>query len=131
MKERFFDNFKMHFPITAKLTESYRKTGLYDLTVKLSDGTSVLYDDMQHSIRRLPKDCLKMTETECRREFGMRLRNLMFLKSITQTDLSEKTGISQTTISGYLNGKGTPSFYNVDKIAKALKCSTDDFRYID
>lgn len=131
MKERFFNNFKMHFPVTAKLTESYRKTGLFELTVKLTDGSAVLYDDILHAIRRLPKDANKLSETEFRREFAFRLGNIMKHKCINQMDLSEKTGISQTTISGYLNGKGTPSFYNVDKIAKALKCSTDEFRYIE
>lgn len=129
MKERFFNNFKLYFPIAAKLVTEYRKTGLFDLTIKLDDGTSVIYDDMDHTIRTLPRDSNAMTEKECRREFGLRLRKIMFLKGVTQAELSERTGLSQPMISNYISAKTTPSFYNVDKIAKALGCSTEDLRY--
>ena len=131
MKERYFNNFKLHFPVTAKLTEAYRQTGLFDLTIKLMDGTAVIYDDLERSIRKLPLDCFKMTEKECRREFGLRLCKLMKIKNVTQQDLSEMTGISRVTINKYINGKANANFYNADKIAKALKCSMDELRYID
>ena len=40
------------------------------------------------------------------------------------------TGLTQPNISQYMNGTKTPSFFTVDKIARALNCSTDDFRCI-
>lgn len=129
MNDRFFNNFKLYFPSASKLVTDYKRTGLFDLTIKLSDGTSVMYDDMEHSIRNLPRDSNAMSERECRREFGLRLRKIMYFKNITQSDLSERTGLSQPMISNYINGRTTPSFYNADKIAKALGCSTEDLRY--
>jgi transcriptional regulator with XRE-family HTH domain len=53
----------------------------------------------------------------------------MALEGISQCELSERTGITQPSISDYMNGKKLPSFYTVDKIAKALGCSVDAFRY--
>ena len=70
-----------------------------------------------------------MSEQQCREEFSIRLKRLMYRQGVTQKELSEETGISEMTISNYMNGKRTPSFYNVDKISKALKCSIDIFRY--
>lgn len=131
MKDRFFNNFKLYFPIASELVTSFKQTGLFDLTIKLNDGTSVMYDDIEHSIRNLPRDSKSMSEKECRREFGLRLRKIMYIKNISQLELSERTGISNVTISNYLNFKATPSFYNVDRIAKALGCSMEDLRYTD
>ena len=77
----------------------------------------------------MPKDISNMSEDECKTEFSWRLRSRMQRKRVTQQDLSDMTGISQSCISGYLNGTNMPSFYKADKIAKALGCSVDDFRY--
>ena len=54
---------------------------------------------------------------------------MMYIKGITQSELSNCTDIPQYLISDYIRGKRTPSFYNVDKIAKALDCSVDELRY--
>lgn len=81
------------------------------------------------TIRKLPRDSNNMSEEEYRIEFSMRLKKIMYRKGWTQDDLSEATGITQAMISRYISRKATPSFYNVDKIAKALGCSTDEFRY--
>jgi transcriptional regulator with XRE-family HTH domain len=54
----------------------------------------------------------------------------MCRKGVTQSDLSFATGIAQPTLSGYINGKHEPGLYAIDKIAKALGCSVDEFRYI-
>jgi transcriptional regulator with XRE-family HTH domain len=70
-----------------------------------------------------------MTEDECRSEFGYRLVHIMIRKGISQVDLAERIGVSNVMINRYINGSNTPSFYVVDKIAKALNCSMDDFRY--
>jgi transcriptional regulator with XRE-family HTH domain len=70
-----------------------------------------------------------MTEDQCRTEFGKRLIRRMYDKRMSQKELSSETGISEQMLSRYINGKSTPSFYIVDKIAKVLNCSTDEFRY--
>jgi DNA-binding Xre family transcriptional regulator len=127
--EKMFDNFAMRFPFIAEKVIEYCESSEYDITVKLEDGDIFLYDDMEGSIRRLPTDSGSLTKEECNREFGERLIRMMRRKCINQAELSERTGIAQPQISNYLNGKNTPSFYVVDKIAKALKCSTEYFRY--
>lgn len=128
--ERMYENFMIRFPRIAESVTTYCLTGDFDITIRLQDGTTFLYDDIEGSIRRLPSDSGSMTKKECNREFGDRLYRMMNRKGITQLELSERTGLTQAQISNYINGKSTPSFYVVDRIAKALKCSIEYFRYV-
>lgn len=101
----------------------------FELIVETEEGYTVLYNDQDGSIRSLPKDSNCMTEEECRREFKYNLKKQLALKEMSQLELSEITGIPQPVLSNYMNGKNSPGLYNLDKIAKALNCSVDDFRY--
>lgn len=129
MKE-IFNNFKLYFPSIAKEVIEYRESE-NEVVAKLKSNETIMYNDLTHSVRNLPKDSANMTEIEFRHEFGKRLQNLLIRKGISQKDLSRMTGISRVLISNYINEKTTPSFYNVDRITKALNCSIDVFRYVD
>lgn len=128
-EEILIDHAQMYFPSIVANAVEFIEAGYSELVIKLRDGTSILYDDMDNSIRNLPIDSNNMTDIQCRREFGIRLQKIMYLKGVTQEELSRTTGISQTMISLYITGKNNPTFCKVDKIAKALNCSMDDFRY--
>lgn len=127
---RMFNNFTMRFPFIAEKVAECLGTSEFDITMRLEDGDIFLYDDMDGSIRRLPSDSGSLTKDECNREFGERLLRILRRKCVTQSELSEKTGLTQAQISNYINGRNAPSFYVVDKIAKALNCSIEYFRYI-
>lgn len=131
MYEVLYENFKRCFPSEAREVEEWRPAGMFELFIKLRDGRKYLYDENENAIRRLPNDPNSLSEDECRNEFGRRLYRIMWLKGVTQLELSQMTGISQSIISGYMTGKHTPSFYNVDKIAKALNLSMDELRYFE
>lgn len=131
MAKYIFENMQSYYPFLSERMVSYKKVGPYELIVKTNDGETILYDDVNHSIRRLPRDSNNMTEQEVSVEFRQRLRRLMTQQGVSQLELSELTGIPQSTISNYLTGKFLPGFYNMDKIAKALKCSIDEFRYTE
>lgn len=130
MKDIILNNLQMRFPFIMKEAVECRELDRDEVLVTLNDGNRFLYDDMGGTIRKLPADSGEMSEDECRTEFGLRLYKLMYCKGLTQEDLSELTGIQRTQLSNYITGKTTPSFYIVDKIAKALECSTDDLRYL-
>lgn len=129
MDERLLTNFKKQFPRFAEDAVEYRENGPFELVVKLNNGRVISYYDTEQGIRRLPSDDSHLTEEECREEFGIRLCRVMYMKGITQSELSEMTGITQSNISNYITGRKTPSFYTVDKIARALNCSTEELRY--
>lgn len=121
--DMYYRNFEMQFPYdAAKAVEYYLEDGGYNLIVILNDGRRVSFDVYEESSRYLPSSD-DVDEERFRLEFGRRLRRILDFKNISQLELSEMTGISQVAISKYIRGKRTPSFYNADKIARALDCS--------
>lgn len=101
-----------------------------ELLIYLDDGDMMLYDPLEDTCRSIPKDSRSMTELECNKEFAARLRNAMRRNRCSQQQLAVRTGLTQSAISNYLTGRRMPSFYIIDKIAKALRCSVDEFRYL-
>jgi DNA-binding Xre family transcriptional regulator len=130
MDERLYTNFKQYFPLFAEDAVSFTTSNIpCELIVKLTDGSFILYDDVDRTIRNLPDDPHELSKEECTKEFSYRLRKMMQIKGVTQQELSKRTGIAQSNISCYVRGTNSPSFYVIDKIAKALDCSIDQFRY--
>lgn len=132
INEHAFDNLKTYYPFIIDDAERYEFNEFYPyvVTAYLKDGSVVEYDDFDHTLRKLPKNKRDMTEVETVKEFGERLRRYLQFKHMTQRELSDLTGIPQTRISSYVNGKTSPGIYAVDKIARALDCPVDAFRYI-
>lgn len=59
-------------------------------------------------------------------EFVKNLTLRMNALAISQTELSERTGLAQSQISSYLSGSYAPSKASVRKLAIALKCEPED-----
>ena len=53
-------------------------------------------------------------------EFAQRLKNVMEEKSMTMYRLSKETGVHQSTISNWINGRSEPRIEQLKKIAWAL-----------
>lgn len=130
MEIEILENLKAYYPWIYEQLESYSERGIFEIIIHCDDGSIFLYDDRDKTIRALPQDYTNMTEDRWRREFGYKLSKLIFNKGWTQAKLAEKANITQPQLNGYIMGKNVPSFYIVDRIAKALGCSTDDLRYI-
>lgn len=124
-------NLELYFPNDFDRMIEYFKTGPFEITIQRDDGSWILYDDLDHSIRRLPNGCGDMSESDIRKEFGIRLKKMMWIRGMDQKDLAEATGLTQPQISNYISGQTAPSFPKVDRIAKALRCSVDAFRFYD
>ena len=58
--------------------------------------------------------------TEYKYQFGARLQEILQLRSITQTELSEDSGVSRKTITRALRGDGGLTMEMMGKIALAL-----------
>lgn len=129
MRRYVSDNFERYFPTLARHACFYQDVTSDLLLVELDDGFTFIYDDMDHSINRMPDNKFHMTESECRHIFAWRLRRVMKRRCVNQGTLADMTGIHEVTISRYMNGTSTPSFYAVDRIAKALDISMDELRY--
>ena len=67
-----------------------------------------------------------MTEQEWREAFSKRLKKLAYMQGpYNQKQLAELSGISEVTISYYINGLRAPKADNILRLANALNCTTD------
>lgn len=129
-KNYTYRNLNMRFPGMVEEAIDIYEDGHGNLILEMPDNTRWLFQAVGSMIRQLPADKNNISEEECLAEFGIRLLNIMNRDGISQQELCERTGIPQPVMSGYINGRNCPSFYKVDKIARALGCSVDDLRYI-
>ncbi|MCR5251816.1 MAG: helix-turn-helix domain-containing protein [Lachnospiraceae bacterium] len=60
------------------------------------------------------------------RSITYRIKEMIDQKGITQKELSEKTGITESAISNYVRGSRVPRGANLMKIAKVLGTTADD-----
>ena len=67
-----------------------------------------------------------MTEFEWLDMFGNNLARMMYESKLTQKDLSDMTGLSEPTISKYVNKLQMPGIKAILSLAYALGCNTDD-----
>ena len=65
-------------------------------------------------------------EQAWRNEFARRLNSRMEYLEIDQTRLSQLSGISQSSIHKYANGRNTPRASVIPRLAKALALSVSD-----
>lgn len=61
--------------------------------------------------------------------FGNNLKEIMDEKGYSQNDLSEATGISQSSISKYINGQQIPNAITIVNLSYTLDC--DIYELID
>lgn len=127
----YAQQFKWNYKYLGDMVVDYYKSGTYWLTMVLEDGKKVLYDYMFDEYRFLPLDSTDMTEEEQRREFILRLQTAIRHRGFTQRNLAEAMDIPQSTINRYCTGDRTPDFYTLDRMVRILKCSMDDFRYVE
>lgn len=126
--EYLIKDFEMHYPHLCDDIVEYQRGEPFELIAKLNDGRVLSYYMPDDLIRYLPSESDMDDEEKCKREFGIRLRHAMHKAGLLQYELAEATGIPQSRLSTYINGKMLPSFMNLMKITQALGCSMNDFQ---
>ena len=62
---------------------------------------------------------------------GKNIRTARAVQNMSQRELAEKSGISQTQLCDYENGNKTPGLFTLGKIASVLRKSIDELYYGD
>ena len=101
----------------------FEEVGPFELMIYCKDGSKVRYDDFNGDwFKWYPSDydINKRSEEQIIQDFKWRLKRTMTLRCIGQAQLAERSGISQATISNYLNGKNMPDILKLNELARAL-----------
>lgn len=123
-KSTMFEKFKEYNPILAGRVVEYERAGSNSIKLTLRDGAVLLYHYLMNSYRRLVE--YEFTEEGCRTEVSYRLAELMADNGVDQKELAEISGLSEATISNYINRKTTPNLHAARVLARALNCSVND-----
>ena len=67
-----------------------------------------------------------MDEFKLLHDFGRNLKSLLNDSCMCQRELSDMTGIPESTISRYISGDLMPSLKNIVRIMQALGCNFED-----
>ena len=121
-----FERMSQMFPSIHKKVVDWYPSGKNEIIVVLDDGDKMAYEGFDDTIRIIKSNTVPsevMDEAAYRKKFSDALRYQMRMAGIMQYELSERTGISVQTLSKYLKGMGTPSAYNLIRIANVLGCS--------
>lgn len=124
-----YKNFERDYPQLSDKMIDWFPSGRLEITVKLNDGTILLYYFIGSRITYIYDQSVQMEERDerhYRESFSRNLKQKMKENGLAQQELSDLTGISVISLSKYMNAKTTPSIYNLYRIAKALRCSTSE-----
>lgn len=126
--ELIFQEFVEEHPDKANGVIDWYPCGQMKILLRYDNGDKKIYDYLDQKLSDVCAPIFEYddSEEEWKRRFGLRLRRKLSIAGVTQWQLAEKTGISEVTISKYLNGRATPSAYNVDRIAWVLNCDASD-----
>lgn len=127
-KEYLIDRLKLMYPFIYEQAESFELESFHELLIFDKDGGRYRYDDVYDTFRYF-KPGYKSDDRDddhVLRTFAFRLQRQMTLQGMGQEDLAKATGISQQTISNYINRRQSPNIVKLNRIALALNCSPDE-----
>lgn len=130
LMDEYIHQVYLYFPDLLGEVVRVREYVQFMLLLETNTKYDYFYNITNNVLIPIPKDDKNLDKESFRRIFGVLLRRALECSGLTQEELSEKTGIPQPNISDYLYGKHFPSFYQIDKMAKAMNCSVEDLRYV-
>lgn len=126
-------SFKGAYPDFYEQMVDWYPNGYLEIMVKLQDGRRLTYEligDFIRFVRDTDYRVDELNEDIWRKNFSKCLKDRMRKLGLNQDELSERTGISRMTLSKYMNGKASPSGYNLERLARALKSSISELTSI-
>lgn len=130
LMDEYMHQVYLYFPDLLGEVVHAREYVQFMLLLETNTKYDYFYNITNNVLIPIPKDDKNLDKDSFRRIFEVLLRRALECSGLTQEELSEKTGIPQPNISDYLYGKHFPSFYQIDKMAKAMNCSVEDLRYV-
>lgn len=127
-KEYLIDRLQLMYPFIYERAESIELESFHELLIFDKDGGWYRYDDVYDTFRYFKPgyESSDRDDEHVLRSFAFRLQRQMTLRGMGQEDLAKATGISQQTISNYINRRQSPNIVKLNRIALALNCSPDE-----
>jgi DNA-binding Xre family transcriptional regulator len=124
-----FEEFKTYYASDEFEIVKWEPAGGSEIVVYYDNGIRVRYDSVTKSVYsihpRTGRERFIDDETYSRR-FAWKLRSIVNSSGLTRDELSDETGISKASLSGYMTGKKLPGAINIYKLASVLNCPVEE-----
>ena len=133
-EENTLRNFNDYTPFNAKDVVEQIYIGDFETLFKLVDGSRIIFDESDHSfINHMPREVEAeyLPDDEWLSEFTRKLKKKLSFRYLTQKELAEAIGVSDVTLSKYINCKSFPDIPTLRKIARYLRCSVSEISEFD
>ena len=129
MDYSLYDNFALDYShLVPEVARTY-EYGCFELIVELKDGRIYSYYQVDHDITKISNG--EPTDEDLKKIFGVKLNRMIWLRGFNQYDLARELGISGMTVSNYANGKTAPTFIQVQRMMKILRCGMNDLIFMN
>lgn len=128
INQTLYSDFLEYTGVDPDEIDNLEQLSATELLATMKDGTRYVFDRADRpTVRRLNDDLVNMTDEEMGIDFCARFDSLLRHSGHTLTTLAEATGISNQTLSRYARGLTEPRMSDLRKMARALKCTLNDF----
>ena len=124
-----FGRYVSDHPSSSTKIERWVKHTSNSVKLFYTDGTQAIYHGVLGTLRGVKPNNGSMADWK--RDFRDALIERMSDCGYTQDSLAKAIGVSQQVVGKYLNKQAVPSGYVISKMAKVLRCATDDLIYFD
>ena len=127
--KKIFESYLNESPESLNRIDHWEKYGANSVKIFYKDGTKAIYHNMMRTLRGFRKN--NGSESEWKRDFRDELVERMYDCGYTQESFANAIGVTQPTLSNYLNKRAVPSGYIISKMARALHCTPNDLIQFD
>ena len=124
--DKMFAQFEQYYDYLYEQTIDWWPSGRSCITVKLEDGTLIEYESYDGSIRRIQTDNYTKDVETLRKDIGRNIKKMIQTRSIAQSEIAEKCGITEAMLSRYIHGTSMPGIDKVHALAAVLGCRAID-----
>lgn len=100
----------------------------------LTDGRKFRFDYFNqrgYYLRDRERTNNRITDEEWIKEFSKKLKRKLLLKTISQKELANRLGLSEHTVSRYVNGHRQPTYIMIKHICEVLNCNISELTNFD
>ena len=124
--DRILERFENYYPDLYSQTVDWWPSSRMCITVKLDDGMLFEFDSSVNTIRRIRPTNYNKESDLLKKDIGNNLQKIVSARSMSQSEIASKAGITEAMLSRYIHGTSMPGVDKVYGLAAALGCRVVD-----
>lgn len=124
--DRMLDQFRTYYPDLYDQAVDWWPSGRMHISIKTDDRLIFEYSSLDNTIRRVKVSDYSNDPDALKKGLGRNLQKVMLTRTMSQSQLAEKIGVTQAMLSRYIHGTSMPGLDKLYSIASVLGCRVAD-----